>query len=77
MKLYVWNDIYPVSYGSTCLYVIAENLRQARKLAREARLARFGRVTDGEHVDLTSETAKLQPTRVHALPHAEVYEWSE
>lgn len=76
MKLYVWNNPYEVSYGGSCLYVIADSLRSARKLTKKALDTGFGmpycdNSLNGCNVD------KIKPSRVHKLPHAEMYSWSE
>lgn len=73
MKLYVWNNPFAVSYGGSCLYVLAPNLRAARKAALTARDAKYGDVW-------RPETFKLdnlgEPDRVLSVPYAEVY-WHE
>lgn len=77
MKLYVWNDPYDVKYGGSCLYAIAATEDEARKIAADA-----GRATYGSQPEAGMRAAQLPrdlgpPTRVHDLPYAEVYEWSE
>lgn len=42
MKLFVWNCPISVSYGGTCLYVVADSLREARKVAEKALISRYG-----------------------------------
>ncbi len=75
MKLYVWNQPFSVSYGGSILYVLAENLTQARKKALAALDVGFGTsYPDGR----TRELKDLgKPDRVIDQPYAEVYWWSE
>ena len=75
VKLYVWNNPYDVNYGGSCLYVVAESEDQARALAPAALVAKYGNPWDkNRHLGAVKLGA---PDRVHELPHAEVYEWSE
>jgi hypothetical protein len=75
MKLYVWNQPYSVSWGGSCLYVLAASLPSARKAARKAIVAAYGGVYDGSTV--TSLDKLGEPDRIESGPYAEVYEWSE
>lgn len=43
MKLYVWGDVRPPAYGADTLVVLVNNLRQARKLAKNAIDFGYGR----------------------------------
>jgi hypothetical protein len=75
MKLFVWNNPYDVRYGGSCLYVIANDVDEARKLAKE-------KCYDTAFGDQWKENKGVnvygkEPTRVHELPHAECYEWEE
>lgn len=74
MKLFIWNDPYGVSYGGSCLYVVAETEEQARDIARSAKTSEYGSGADN-HNHLPEELGP--PTRVLDAPCAEVYEWSE
>ncbi len=74
MKLFVWNDVIGVSYGGSCLYVVAEDEEQARSIAATAKLSKYGhdpRENAGFHKELG------KPTRVIEAPCAEVYFWQE
>ncbi len=78
MKLYVWNDPYPINYGGCCLYVIARSLKEARRLATDkCNDASYGgydrRSLKRTHVDVNNKP----PTSVHNLPYAEMYRWEE
>jgi hypothetical protein len=74
LKLYVWADPYNVSYGSSMVFAVAENLAAARKQAAKGKFYSFGlfeKSHDMSHVVLG------KPSRVHKLPCAEWFEWSE
>lgn len=75
MKLFVWNEPYPVSYGSACLYVLAETEEEAREKALTAVDCSYGTpYADGR----TIKVDKLgKPTRVIEGPYAEVNWWQE
>lgn len=73
MKLFVWNNPYGVSYGGSCLYVVAETEDQARALAVTASISKFGDAPEGA----LGEQKLGPPDRVVDVPYAEVYEWSE
>lgn len=75
MKLYIWNRPYPVAYGGSCLYAVAESEEAARALALTSPVNCYGFGAEPRQVgdwDLTRA-----PDAVHELPYAEVYEWSE
>lgn len=74
MKLFVWNNCYRVSYGGSCLYVVAENVDEARKQARYPGISYFGGMPteNTQNCDVTGP-----PDRVHDIPYAEVYQWEE
>ena len=71
MKLYIWDDPYPVSWGASYLIVAAENLAEARKLAKKAPNGQFSYMRKGVDVDT------VKPSRTRSLPYAEYLEWSE
>lgn len=78
MKLYVWNDPYQVIYGGSCLYVIANNLREARKLAAtKCADASYGGFNRKDMKSCKVDVSKMEPTSIHELPHAECYHWEE
>lgn len=78
MKLYVWNDPYQVSYGGSCLYVIANNLREARKLAKTKCVdASYGGLDRKNLRNSPTDIGDKPPTSVHELPWAECYHWEE
>ncbi len=74
MKLYVWNNPYDVAFGGSCAYAVADSEDEARALVEAASAAQYGHEPKG-----SSEGAKVPgpPDRVHELPYAEIYEWSE
>ena len=76
LKLYVWKDIATVDYGGAILYAIAETEEQARKMAVGAPVAEYGDPWEGKTLD-PSDVPDRAPDRVHELPYAEVYQWSE
>lgn len=74
MKLFVWNNPYPVNYGGSCLYVLAETEVQAREQAASTVIAKFGDTWEGRIVSLAP---LRQPDRVVEGPYAECYEHEE
>jgi hypothetical protein len=75
MKLYVWNAPYPISYGGSCLYVLAPNLTAARKNALQAVDCGFGEPFGDNRVIRLEKLG--EPSRVLTAPYAEVFWWSE
>ena len=74
MNLYIWNNPYHVTYGGTCLYALASNLREARHIALNSVIAVHG----STHAKKKIFMDKLgKPSRIISKPYAEVYEWSE
>lgn len=76
MKLYVWNEPHRIEYGSTCLYAIAESEDEARAIALTARVSDFG-WPPKDNAGVSASDINRPPDRVHDLPYAEVYQWSE
>lgn len=73
MKLYVWSNPYPVSYGSSMVFAIAESEEQAREIAKTAPCYSFNEYDNGK-----APQDKLgKPIRVVDLPCAEWHEWRE
>lgn len=78
MKLYVWNKPYAVSYGGACLYVIAENLSAARRLAKtKCADASYGGHDRKGMANRPVDISKRPPTSIHKLPWAECFHWEE
>ena len=75
MKLFIWNNPYSVSYGGSCLYVLANNLSEARKLALSSQDASFGGPWKEKKVGI--DVSKKKPDRIITKPYAEVYHWEE
>lgn len=73
MKLYIWNDPYAVSYGSSYLCVVANSEEEAREVARGTKTLTFGEYE--KNCRLPDDLGP--PTRVLETPCAEVIEWSE
>jgi hypothetical protein len=79
MKLFVWTNPISVSYGGTCLYVVAEDEVQAREIASKALVSKYGHKPE-EVVgrDVPRFDRKLgKPDRVVEAPCGEIYYWSE
>lgn len=72
MKMYIWNDPWKVSYGSSEMVVVAKNLEEARKLALTAVDGRWA-YKGQTGIDLSNR----EPDKVIALPCAISFEWSE
>lgn len=75
MKLFFWNDPYPVSYGSSSVFVVAETVEQARELAKTGKHYSYGEYLNEERSMSSIELGA--PTRVVDLPCAEWHEWHE
>ena len=81
MKLYIWVDPYNVSYGHSMVYAVAENLREAKKAAREGKVfssnidfsdaKRFPDYQHRRNIELK------EPNFVYDLPCAVWSEWAE
>jgi hypothetical protein len=69
-KLFVWDDPYSVSYGTSLFFAVAENLEQAKKLAKRAPYGHWKHKT-APQIELG------EPSRVLDLPCGEWHEWSE
>lgn len=73
MKLYFWDDPFPVEYGGSMLFVVAESEEQARELARTGKTYSYG-----VYPERTTPNIELgKPDRVVDLPCAEWHWWSE
>jgi len=79
MKLFFWNDPYPVTFGGSMLIAVAETEEQALdEIQMRARHMAYGVDTPtliGYPADLVAKLGK--PSRVVNLPCAEFHEWSE
>ena len=42
MKLFVWNEPYPVAYGGSCVFALGQDVEDARESARRAGVWRYG-----------------------------------
>lgn len=73
MKLYIWDNPISVSYGTSLLFVAANNLREARRLAKKSVSYAYASNNGEQAVDVS----KVRPSRVVNLPYAEYHEWSE
>jgi len=74
MKLYIWNNPYDVSYGSTYLCVVPNSENEAREVARGSKTIAYGEFQK-DYCLLPDDLGP--PTRVLDAPCAEVIEWSE
>jgi len=79
MKLFVWSRPISVSYGGTCLYVVAEDEAQAVELANKAPISKYGMDPEGAPgITVPRFDRKLgKPDRVIDAPYAEIFYWSE
>jgi hypothetical protein len=73
MKLYIWSNPYSVSYGSSMVIAIADNVDKAREIAKTAPAYSYNEYED--KAPLWSELK--EPTRVVELPCAEWHVWQE
>lgn len=77
MKLFVWNNPFNVEWGGSCLYVLARNVKEAKRLAVNAPVVKYGAYPDLANTLGEAEAAKLgEPDRVYDVG-GEVYVWSE
>jgi hypothetical protein len=80
MKLYLWADPYPVHYGDSLLFSVAETIEDAKKQAESGLMYKYGKYLndDASRDYIESVSKKLgEPIRVLDLPCAEWHEWSE
>jgi hypothetical protein len=75
VKLFIWNEAYPVSYGSACVFALGSTLENARETAKCARLWRYGIGTPGKEIG-HQPAFDGEPTLVLDAG-AVCYEWSE
>ena len=73
MNLYIWNHVYPVSYGGTVAYVVAESEDRARELLKNAPISEYGY----EPRRSAALAIDRKPDRVLPAPCAEIYHWEE
>lgn len=73
MKLFVWSNPYHVKYGSSMVFAIAENVDEARNLAKTGKSYAYN---EYEQKTVPQDELK-EPTRIVDLPCAEWHEWSE
>lgn len=72
MKLFVWNNPYRVSYGSSMAFAVAETEEQAREIATASPAYAYG-----EYEQKTPQVKLGAPDRIVELPCAEWHRWSE
>ena len=73
VRLFVWSNPYPVSYGSSMVFAVAETVEQAREIAKTAPRYAYNEFHSGDGCDAVLG----EPIRVVDLPCAEWHEWSE
>jgi len=74
IKLYIWNQPYQVSYGSSIAYVLARSEDEARNELRAAHVSQYGY----RHEEKTTNCyLDKKPDRILSAPFCEIYEWSE
>lgn len=76
MKLFVWNNPVPVRNGSSMLYAVASNQDEARAIAAKAAVYEYGYYVRGSE-GANANVELGEPTRVHELPCAEWFKWSD
>jgi hypothetical protein len=69
MKLFIWEDPYYISYGTSLCVAAGETVEQARESAHAAYKESLYSGKTMPHLG--------EPTRVLDLPCAEWFEWSE
>lgn len=76
MKLFVWSDPYPVKYGSSMVFAIAESEVEARKQAEKGLAYKYCNYAgDGVSPGIAKKLG--EPDRIVDVPCAEWHEWSE
>lgn len=75
MKLYIWSDPYPVSYGTSMLVAVAADLDQAKIIASTSAKSYSYGVHEDKEIPLNVKLG--EPTRVVDLPCAEWHMWQE
>ena len=75
MKVFVWITPFEVSYGDSIAYAVAEDEDSARKQIRASKHFSYGIYDEGTHTGPLD--IDRPPDRVHDLPWAEIYSWSE
>lgn len=76
MKLYVWSNPYPVSYGSSMVFAIANSLEEAKLIAADKERCTAYAYNEFKQDSLPGVSLG-EPIRVVDLPCAEWHEWSE
>lgn len=82
-NVYVWDNPYPVNYGSSFLFVVAPDLDTAKRIAaKKATCHSFDIMWDESRAHLKSEFARRatplgEPSRIIEGVGGEWHEWSE
>lgn len=76
MKMFIWIDPHPVSYGQSRLTVVAKSVEQARELEKTGSICTFGTPDFSDPMPMNADDLG-EPTRVFDLPCAEWDWWSE
>lgn len=71
MKVYVWEDPYQVTYGSSLIIAVASSIEEAKKVVKEQKT--FSQWTHKK----TWPIELGEPTRILEAPCCEWHEWSE
>lgn len=78
MKLFLWINPYPVSYGCSMVFAVADSLEQAKAIAASKVSAKhYTYGIEHESGQWTSDLDLGEPQRIVDLPCAEWHEWSE
>lgn len=76
MKLYVWANPYPVPYGTSAFFAVADSVESAREIAKRAKSYSYVEY-GGEDVKQDITVVLGEPTRIVDLPCGEWHQWSE
>lgn len=76
MRMYIWNVLWPEYYSGSIVYAVAENVDDARREARAAKIQGFGEFSRDRPTSLLMDIDR-EPDRILDLPCAEIYEWEE
>lgn len=78
MKLFVWNDIYPVSYGGSVGYAVGSDEEDARACLRlNAKIAYYGDTPKERHAAMALNIDRPADRVLEYPGAAEIYEWEE
>lgn len=74
MKLFVWKEPYDVKWGSSTLFVVANDLEEARAHALNTSISEYGSIPHRDQIALPDIG---EPDWILDMPGALAYEWAE